>query len=206
MTTTPNAANDVRYFWDLISPVARFAILNQTQISQLPFNVTLSLQSNLASMNWTQLPANVQSTLLNQPVSSLLSLTYQQWGWADASNTFANTTLLSLLSSSVQSNLANVYILLAPLAYDSQIDLTALNQTLSASLPTKPYQKQPRNLVKKFLESFFEFFEDLLPGDGGRYKRGPFRPNYRAPTARSTFSNAIQRVQVYLRSLGFRCD
>ena len=206
VTTTPDATHDVRYLWDLINPVARFVLLNQTQISQLPFNITSQLQSNVASLNWTQLSSNVQTAVLNQPISALLSLTYQQWGWVDSTSSFSSTTLLSLLSTSVQSSLNNVYILLAPLAYNSQIDLTVLNATLTANVATNPYRYERRDLVRKFFGVFFEYFNTLLPAGRDRFKRGPFRPYNRQPTAQSTFSDAVKRAQFLLRSLGLRCE
>lgn len=139
-----------------------------------------------------------------QPISTLLSLTYQEWGWVDSSNSLETTTLLSLLPATVLSSLSNVYILLAPLAYDSQIDLTALNQTLSANAALN-YNRYPHgNFVRNFLGEFFEFFQSFLPVND-RFKRGPFKPNYRKPTAQSIYNDAVRRADKYVRTVGIRC-
>ena len=209
VTTSPNPANNVQYLWDLINPVARFVLLNQTAISSLPFNISQNLASNNKSLNWNQLPANVQSALLAQPLSGLLNLTYEQWGWVNPSSTFASTTLFSLVPATVQSTLPNIYILLAPLAYNTQIDLTALNATLIANAASNSFGRYPSgDLVKRFTREFFESFGSLLPpADGRRHKRHNNRPpfNYQ-PTAQSTFGDAVKRAEKYVRSVGVQCQ
>lgn len=206
VTASPDPANNVQYFWDLINPVARFILLNQTLISSLSFNIAESLASNNSCLNWSLLPSNVQQSLLAQKASELLSLSYQQWGWVDSSNSFANTTLLSLLSASFQSSLSNLYILLAPLVYDSQVDLTDLNKTISenAVLNQKKSKLAKGNAVKDFFDEFFKFFKGLLPANG-RFRRGKFVSSSKKPTAQSIYTDAVKRAENYVKSVGIKC-
>jgi len=188
--------DQVAFFWDLINPVARFLLLNQTQVSSLPFDVISQLRQDVRNLNWAALPAGVQSFLLAQSDADLLSLTYLQWGWVDTTNTFASTTLYSLLPANLQNALPNAFNLLAPVTYDFSIDLTVLNQTLYNSQINKYYNRK-RNLVVEFFESFFEQLSVVLP-EGERSKRSYYP---RLPTAASTYKNAVYVAQRFLKSL-----
>jgi hypothetical protein len=192
----PNPADNNKYFWDLINPSARFLLLNQTQVSSIPFyNVTSQLQQNVSNLNWVALPADVQSFLLGQSPAALLNLTYLQWGWVDLSNTFASTTLFSLLSVKQQNSLPNASVILAPITYSLNVDLTVLNQTLSSNQNS---YKRKKNLVGEFFESFFDQLSVVLPKN--RNKRSSFS-RYRQPTAASTYANAVSVAQRFLKSL-----
>jgi hypothetical protein len=190
-----NPADNIKYFWDLINPLARFLLLNQTQVSSIPFNVTSQLQQNVSNLNWVALPADVQSFLLSQSPAALLNLTYLQWGWVDLSNTFASTTLFSLLSVKQQNSLPNASVILAPITYSLNVDLTVLNQTLSSNQNS---YKRKKNLVGEFFESFFDQLSVVLPKN--RNKRSSFS-RYRQPTAASTYANAVSVAQRFLKSL-----
>lgn len=189
----------------MLNPVLRYILLNQTQVSALPFNITQQLKTSAANLNWTNLPANVQSALLAQTPSIVINLTFLQWGFVDAANAFASSTVYSLLPPTVQNSLPNVYILLAPISFDLKIDVTALNQTLVAAAANNlSYKRENGNLVKKFLESFADSFVGFLPER--RSKRSPFKkPKARVPTAASTLSDALERAERFVRTLNIRC-
>ena len=163
----------------------------------MPFDVISQLRQNVSNLNWVALPAGVQSFLLAQSDADLLSLTYLQWGWVDTTNTFASTTLYSLLPANIQNALPNAFNLLAPVTYDLSIDLTVLNQTLYNSQIKKSYNNRKRNLVVEFFESFFEQLSVVLPEEG-RSKRSYYP---RIPTATSTYENAVYVAQRFLNSL-----
>lgn len=202
-TNIQDLTHDIRHLWDLLNPVVRFVLLNQTQISSLPFNVTIQLQTDVNNLNWTYLPTNVQSVLLAQTPSMLINLSFLNWGFVDSANSFADSTVNSLLPTTVQNSLASVYILLAPLSFDLQVDLTALNQTLQATTTASYNHRQHGVTVRRFLESFFESFERLLPE--GRHRRFPSRfPIKKQPTASSTFSEAMSRAERFIRSLNIK--
>ena len=122
-------ADKLAYIWDTIDLVARFLLLNQTQVAALSYNVTQQAQLNLTNLNWAALPMNVQVLLINQTTPAVYNLSFVQWAWVDSSNPFASSNLNSLLLSVVQSTLPNALIFLAPISYNTQIDLTVLNQT-----------------------------------------------------------------------------
>ena len=166
-------------------------------MSALSYNVSQQAQANLTNSNWAALPANVQSLLASQSAPVIYSLTFAQWAWVDSSNAFANSTLFSLLSASAQSCASNASALIAPLTFGLQIDITVLNQTLSA---TNSYRRH-RNLVNEFFESFYESLSQFV-SQGERYKRH-FEFSYkRQPTALSTFNDAVKRAGSFLRLLG----
>ena len=189
------------YFWDTINPVARFLLLNQTQVAALSHNVTQQAQLNVSNLNWTALPINVQAFLLSQSIPNLYNLTFEQWAWVNSSNTFASSNLNSLLPANVINSLSNAFILLAPISYNLQIDLTVLNQTLYSAANNNGRRKVRGDLVRKFFESFYDTISLFLP-HYKRFKRSSFEHwNNRQPTALSTYKDAVKRASQFLRSL-----
>jgi hypothetical protein len=189
------------YFWDTIDLSVRFLLLNQSQVAALSYNVSQQAQLNVSNLNWAALPLNVQSFLLGQSLPSVYSLTFEQWAWVSSSNAFYNSTLSSLLPTNVLSSLPDALILLAPISYNMQIDLTVLNQTLFSAIQNNGWHRKRGNLVRKFFESFYETVSLFLP-QNKRFKRNPFeRFHNRQPTALSTYNDAIRRAAQFVRSL-----
>ena len=149
------------------------------------------------------MPSNVQSVFLAQTPSTLINLSFLNWGFVDSTNSFAAPTLNSLLSTTVQNSLTSVYILLAPLSFDLQVDLTALNQTLQTTTSTSYNRREHDVTARRFLDSFFESFERL--STERRQRRSPSRfPKSRQPTVSSTFSDAFSRAERFVRTLNIK--
>ena len=190
----------LQFFWDLFPPNAQFLLVNQSQILALPFNVSQQLiQNGTNSLSWSSLPSNVQTLLLNQQ-GSLLNISFSQWGWTDANSSFANSTLFSLFPLKVQTQLPNIIGVLAPLKYNLQIDLNALNQTLYANALNR---KRPKSfLVNSFFGSFFNYFSELLETikEKNNSNNWFFRNQI---TPAKLFSNAVSRVCTFLKPRKF---
>ena len=87
-------SNTTKYVWDLVPPVSRFLMLNQTQ-SQAVWNVSASVISNSTRLDWTTVPSSVQRLLLGQwSNQQFLNLTYAKWAFVDASSPYSASTWL----------------------------------------------------------------------------------------------------------------
>jgi hypothetical protein len=67
--------SDSIYFWDVLNPVIKFALLNQTQVSALSFDIQQAINNDVDNLNWTNIPVEVQTLLVQQQSSLLYSLT-----------------------------------------------------------------------------------------------------------------------------------
>ena len=171
-------------------------LLVQTQVAQLGFDAS-QIKQNASILNWTSLPANVQTFLLSQQ-GSLLNLRFDQWAWTNSNESFSNATLLSLFKPKYQAILLNASSIMAPLKFNLQIDLSQLNQTLY-SLNTN---KKPRgNLVNSFFSTFFGYFEEIFENASYTYSNGM---NRYLNSAGKVFSSSISKVVIYLKSLGIQ--
>ena len=157
------SGNDTAYLWDLIEPVQRFLLLNQTSIAAtLSWNVTQQLQQNLTDLSWATIPSNVQLFLQQELLLNQFSnLTFFSWGWTDSNNTFASTTLISLLTSQGQQNLPIIQSILAPLTFSTILNTTVLTQghrrarpnhqvrelfeDIQKALPFAPFKEPPNH-------------------------------------------------------------
>lgn len=117
-------SNNSQYFWDFIDPLVRYLLLNQKEIQQLPFNTTNLVSSNKTYLNWGNLPKDVQNKLNIQMGSSLLYLTFEQWGWIDSnSSCYSGATFLSILPQEIKPYLPHVFTMIAPIQLDMKINL-----------------------------------------------------------------------------------
>jgi hypothetical protein len=160
--------NDIYFIWDLLNPIVRFLLLNQTQvITYSPsFNITHQILTNSNGLNWNELPGKVQTLLMSQNNNNaILSLTFSQWGWTESVQ-YANLTLKSLLPNWSRSSLADILNVMKPVQLDLKIDLIYLNKLI------RPIWWH-RYSLNEFLNSIFEYF----PGgfvyvlESTRYKR-----------------------------------
>lgn len=191
----PNS--NLQYFWDMIPPLVQFILLNQTQVSNLNFNVTQKVQQNVSNLNWNVLPENVKSYLLTHEAAQILYMRFNEWGFTDAKNIFAPSTLFSLMTKKDQMQAPNVLAIVAPIHFNLKIDLTYLNETLSNDI----YYNyaggrffQNDYLVAKFFDSLFRFVENyfdqaLLPENMLRLKR---------QSANGIYSQAIYRAEAFI--------
>lgn len=120
-------ANDTKFLWDIIPPVARLMVLNQFRTT---WNVTEKLVSNLTRLEWSSLPGDIQKSLLDQKASySFLNLTFLNWGIVNLpTDLFANTTLLSLISKEFQVLFPVLKVSLDKISYDNILNVTLLRQ------------------------------------------------------------------------------
>ena len=122
------SGNDTAFLWDLISPVYRFLLLNQTQISKLrQWNIKQQVEASQKNIKWSFLTKNVQSLLLKQKnQNTFVNLTFNDWGWVISSDLLANATLISLLTLKGQSILNNLTAEMASLNFNTALNITAL--------------------------------------------------------------------------------
>ena len=137
LSTAPGSA----YVWDLIPLAARFVLLNQTQVQQLPYNITDEFLKNNTNLSWATLPANVQNLLKNEQVNlQFLNLTLAQLGVVNPTSTIAAYTIFQLLNPTCQALLPNVTALLSQISIDNQVNTTALINTLNRLNPYYGYR------------------------------------------------------------------
>lgn len=207
-------SDSTEYFWDRFNAVIKFALLNQTEIiKEFGFNITQKVIDCPSNLNWTNLPQNVQQLLLNQQ-ENLFYLNFAQLGWVDSNNMLAYSTLYSLVSKQGTVLLPSILESAASLRFDLNIDLVKLKYILLNTL--QPYHHQIRpyhhlmqsfdkinkgvyqsyfNIVDQFFLNFFRYFKN--------YFMQSFEVNsfgLRKETAASVFSQAILRIQMFLKS------
>ena len=197
--------SDSIYFWDVLNPVIKFALLNQTQVLALSFDIQQAINNNVDNLNWTNIPEEVQ-TLLVQQQSSLLYLKFSDWGWADL-----DVTLNSMLSEQGKFMLASLEPLLQLLAFDLIIDLNKLKGILYGT--NQPFHHEIRpyhhmmqhfnkidpkeyesyfDIVKMFFKNFFSYFKPWFAGSLDlKSKKG---------TAANIFANSIHRIHLFLNN------
>ena len=153
-------SSDTAYLWDLIEPVQRFLLLNQTSISTtLSWNVTQQFLQNKSSINWLSIPSNVQLFLGEELIlNQLLNLTFFSWGWTDSNSTFASSTLFSLLNLQGQENLPIIQSITTKLTFSTILNTTILKESDRRKTPSY----QVRKLFEEFKEALsFEPFQQL---------------------------------------------
>lgn len=152
----PKNLTGIQYFWDIMPPIVQVILLQQPNIQTLTNSSSNSSINATNNYSWSSLSTDVQKFLIDER-SNLLYLTFEQWGWVQPNKTFANSTLASLFSSKTKAVLSSLSDILAPLKFELLINLDKLEQQLNSSV------KKPKpNAVRKFFESFFEFFEGLF--------------------------------------------
>lgn len=193
----PGPNSDIHYFWDLLSPLTQFVLLNQSQVLALQFNVTEKVSQNVSNLNWDLLPENVRAYLLTHEASQLLYMPFSQWGWTDSKNLFAPSTLFSLMTKKDQMIVPNVLAMIAPIHFNLPIDLYYLNDSLNHDIYFN-YNGgrffQNDYLVGKYFDSLFVYFHNwfdqaLVPQNMLRFRR---------QSANSIFSQAMYRAESFI--------
>lgn len=125
-----NYTKDIKPLWNLIDPLVRLALLNQTQVQQL-WNATESLSKNKTKLEWASLPDDVKSFLLEQSKQNIfLNLTFAQWGWVALDSCFATNELNTLLTDEQINIIPAVQSILNRLSFDQLINTTAVKTSL----------------------------------------------------------------------------
>ncbi len=145
--------NDVRYLWDVLDPLFRLALLNQTQVKDLGFDVAQELSNNLSSIMWNYLSTDITTFLDNQR-ENILNLTFAQWNWVDSSNKYANLKLLTFMPNKIVKNFQKIMDYLNLIAFSSKIDITTLKNNLQAT--SEPSSSNGQYLAQAFLDRFFK--------------------------------------------------
>ena len=180
--------NDVRYLWDVLDPLFKLALLNQSQVKDFGFDVTQKVNNNVSSILWSSLNADIASFLDNQR-ESILNLTFEQWNWVDSNSKYADSVLLTFMPKKIVKNFQKIMSYLNYIAFSSKIDITALKSNfLNASQSSSSngqYLAQAfldrfscelfssfhiYNLKFYSLKSFFEIFTSLFTSYKGNQK------------------------------------
>jgi hypothetical protein len=172
-------STDSKYIWDLIDPVYRFVLLNQSLIF-VQWNVAQALANNQTKLNWDSIPANVQTILLTERTNNLfLNLTFLDWGWVNSNtDAFSGVTLFSLLSAQAQSVYANVSATLAPLTLNTLVNATLLRR----QAPNRYCLDDLSNSVKNVMQ-----FK-------GSFSKRDAKHSFFRPTPAPTPFNVVKRI------------
>ena len=88
-----NSPEENEILWNIISPLFRIIVLNQTQLSNesvIYLNENLINQDSAIYLDWNYLPSNVQSILSIQKGIDLFNLKFSDWGWTNYNDDYAN--------------------------------------------------------------------------------------------------------------------
>jgi hypothetical protein len=120
---------NIKPLWDLLSPLHRFVLLNQTGLQSL-WNVRNNLEKSLTKLEWNSLPDNAQTFLKTQAKNlGFLDLTFLELSWVNSDKEkFHDATLKSLLSKELIDRLAELYDSINRLTYDQLVNLDLLSQ------------------------------------------------------------------------------
>lgn len=101
-------------------------MLNQSSIKSLGWDVQ-SLLNVTTRLEWTSLPENVKNAVSQQVASlSFLNTTFSDWNWVNSTNLYANSTLFSILPSTLITILPNLTSLYGQLSLNDVVNITAL--------------------------------------------------------------------------------
>lgn len=125
----PVESKEIKPLWDLIDPLVRLVLLNQTQVQSI-WNATKNLIQKKSFLEWANLPNEVKQFLLEQHKQNLyLNITFNEWGWVKSDSFFASANLFSLLSTEQISQVDAVKCSLAKLSFDLLVNTTAVKET-----------------------------------------------------------------------------
>ncbi len=182
----------------------RFAILNQSQVLALSFDIQKAIVNDVNNLNWTNIPSEIQTFLVQQQ-SSILYLKFSDWGWSDS-----DRTVYSLISNQGKYMLPTVEPFLESLSYDLLIDLNRLKTILTST--NQPFHHEIRpyhhlmqhfdkinhkeyetyyDINKMFFLNFFNYFKPwIIESLDLKSKRR---------SAASIFAYSIQRIDLLLK-------
>lgn len=187
--------SNVQYFWDMMSPLVQFMLLNQSAVLALPYNVTEKVLQNVTNLHWESLPANVKEYLLSHEAAQLLYMQFSKWGWIDSKNMYSMSTLFSLMTRKDQQLAPNIVSIILPIHFNLRIDMNALNNSLNNDVYFSYFGGrffQKNYLVAKFFDSLFQFFENW-------FDQALVAPSRRQKqTANSIFSQAVYKSEAFV--------
>jgi len=127
IATVNESSQNTKYVWDLIHPVNRFLLLNQTQI-RTNWNVREKLNSNETRLEWSSLPESVKNVLLEQQANNgFFDQTFLDLGWVNAeTEPFSKATLRSIVPNSLNLFFENITAILKRAEFDMIVNMTVL--------------------------------------------------------------------------------
>lgn len=121
-----NSPEQNEILWNIISPLFRVVVLNQTQLSNESASYlnenSLNHDSSTKYLDWNYLPSNVQSILSIQKGIDLFNLKFSDWGWTNYYDDYANLTLISILPEENKYTMNSIFKLIEPLRFNTSID------------------------------------------------------------------------------------
>lgn len=183
-------SDNVKLLWDVLDPVYRIALLNQTGVKPLGFNVDTDLAKNISALKWNSLNTDVQNFLYNQR-ESVLNLTFYEWSWCSKSSRYANVTLFSFLSKSIINTIPSLVGILNQIAFDTNVDLTGLENNLINEYPLTYDDPNGQYLVQAFLDSFWQIYSSWFSNYKGSRLKGAY----------SVYTNAVNRLNRFYKTL-----
>jgi hypothetical protein len=182
------SSQSTKYVWDLIHPIYRFLLLNQTQINQ-NWNVRQKLDSNETRLEWNSLPESVKNALLEQQANDgFFDQTFLDLGWVDAeTQPFSNTTLRSIVPSSMNSLFENITTILKKAEFDMIVDMSGL---------------KPKH-VEIELENVLEMFEKNIATESKSSTLGKHHKTRIDKTSLGSVIKGFKNAEKYLRAFRF---
>lgn len=121
-----NSPEQNEILWNIISPLFRVVVLNQTQLSNESVSYlnenSINHDSSTKYLDWNYLPSNVQSILSIQKGIDLFNLKFSDWGWTNYYDDYANLTLISILPEENKYTMNSIFKLIEPLRFNTSID------------------------------------------------------------------------------------
>jgi hypothetical protein len=112
--------------WNLIDPLVRLALLNQTQVQKF-WKVTENLSENKNKLDWMELPDDVRNFLINQfKENQYLNITFNEWGWGKFDSNFASSNLYALLSQEQIDVIPQIESIINKISFDQLINTTTI--------------------------------------------------------------------------------
>lgn len=178
LPTTPLTSTVVN-LWDLMPVTHRFLILNQTLV-QLSFNVTQAVVASTSALKWASLSPIVQTLVAGQLTNlGFLQLTFSSWSWVSSNDSYAGSTLFTLLNPYQVAILPNVTALINQLQFSQVID--------KSLLPTGYGLKDLYGLLNINLNDDFHKFNGRIP-------------YYQVVTPQSIIRQAIYNAMIFLKT------
>lgn len=146
---------NIKPLWDLLSPLHRFVLLNQTGVQSL-WNVRDNLDKSTTRLEWNSLPDNVKSFLKNQETNlGFLDLTFLDLNWVNSDKEkFHDTKLKSLISKDLNDKLPELFESTNKLSYDQLVNVDLLSQHVNLDeiyvnfgLNYLPMPPRPQNTI-----------------------------------------------------------
>lgn len=190
LDSAPNdnsVTDDIEYLWDVLDPLYRIALLNQTQLK--PFlNVIDLLTQDSQLTKWDTLISDVQTFLLNQR-ADVLNITFLDWSWCDANNRYAQTKMFTFLPKKIIQISPKIIDILNLIEFRTKVNITLLEQKLQERSGLANDDPNNQYIVEAFFDNFYQIFKSW------------FDPNSKQKAAYSVYSKAVNKINLFYKSI-----